>query len=95
MFDRGPQSGAAPLQSSPSSNPTWQSPERSRTRAIDTSREELCQAFHVTRCVVDRLVNLGLPYYRLGRERWFFVDEFLGFVQRQLRRQKGGSKSTP
>ena len=71
---------------------------QARTLRSLVSREELCdssQAFHVTRCVVDRLVDLGLPHYRLGRERWFLVDEFPGFVQRQLRRQKGGPKSTP
>ena len=59
------------------------------------SREELRQAFHVTRCVVDRFVDLGLADHGLGRERWLFVDDFLGFVQRQLRRQKGGPESTP
>ena len=45
--------------------------------------------------MVDRFVDLGLARYELGRERWLFADEFLGFVQRQFQRQKGGPKSTP
>ena len=71
--------------------------ERPQARTLKdlVSREEPCQAFRVSRHVVDRLVDLGLPHYRLGRERRFFADEFLGFVQRQLRRQKGGPESTP
>ena len=71
--------------------------EKPRARTLNdlVSREELSQPSHMTRYVVDRFVDLGLPYYKLRRERWFFADEFLGFVERQLRRRKGGPKSTP
>ena len=65
---------------------------QARTLKDIVSREEPWQAFHATRRVADRLVDLGLAHYRVGRERWFFVGEFLGFAQRQFRRQKGGQR---
>ena len=62
-------------------------PERADLSDVQ-SREELAKAFSVSPRVVDRFVEMGLPYYPFGRTRWFFIDEVREFLRTKVRRLK-------
>jgi len=68
-------------------NEPTKAPDRADLKDV-RSREELAKAFGVSPRVVDRFVEMGLPYYPFGRTRWFFIDEVREFLRTAIRRRK-------
>ena len=58
------------------------------------SSRELRAEFGVSQASVLGWCDRGLPYYRVGRGRWFHVDEVRAFLREVLRRPKLPAKAT-
>ena len=52
------------------------------------SAAELRDEFGVSQATMLRWCDLGLPYYRVGRGRWFLLDEVRAFMRQVLRRPR-------
>ena len=58
------------------------------------SSRELRAEFRVGQSTVIVWCEKGLPYYRIGRGRWFLLDEVREFIKKVLRRGKFAADPT-